>query len=167
MATITIGGNPYDSFATEAEADVILAADLRRAAPWAALTGDTPKQALVTASRYLAGLDWTDGVPDYTSPPEAVVEATALFAADIAAKPSLGDDASTGSNIKVVKADTAQVEFFRPVAGSPLPSYLLRLLSGLLGSTATWNDVGTAYGSSDWQCSRFDRHDYGLTEGYE
>lgn len=166
MASITIGAASYSSFASVAEADEYLAADVQRYAGWAALDADAKARALVTASRYLAALDWADGVPSYDTPPAAVVEATALFAADIAAKPSLGSDASTGSNVKRVKGGSAEVEFFRPSAGAVLPAWLLRLLGPLLGNDVTWPEGGTAYGSDDCQVSRFDRTDYRLADRY-
>ena len=168
MATITINTVDYNSFASVADADAFLAADVKRYAAWAALDADAnaKARALVTASRYLAGLDWADGVPSYDTPPTAVVEATALLAADIAAKPSLGDDASTGSNVKRVKGGEAEVEFFRPTAGAALPPYLLRLLGDLLGTDVTWAEGGTAYGSDPWCESRFDKTDHRLYGSY-
>lgn len=166
MATITINANDYSSFASVAEADEYLAVDMARYAAWAALDADDKGRALVTASRYLYSLDWTDGPPSYDTPPAAVVEATALFAADIAAKPSLGNDASTGSNVKRVKGGEAEVEFFRPTAGAALPAYLLRLLGDLLGNDVTWADGGTSYGTEFWRRSRFDRTDWRLSDSY-
>ena len=166
MATITIAPNSYSSFASVAEADEYLAADMARYAAWAALSADNKGRALVTATRYLAALDWVDGVPSYDTPPAVVIEATSLFAADIAAKPSLGNDASTGSNVKRVKGGEAEVEFFRPTAGAALPPYLLRLLGTLLGTDVTWAEGGTAYGSDDCQESRFDRTDWRLSGSF-
>lgn len=166
MSDITISANIYSSFASVEQADEYLAADMARYAAWAALSSDNKGRALVTASRYLAGLDWVDGVPSYDTPPAAVVEGTALFAADIAAKPSLGNDASTGSNVKKVKGGEAEVEFFRPTLGAALPPYLLRLLGTLLGTDVTWGEGGTAYGSEDCQTSRFDRTDWRLNRSY-
>lgn len=166
MATITINAVDYSSFASVAEADAYLAADVSRYAAWAALDADQKGRALVTASRYLAALDWVDGVPSYDTPPSVLVEATSLFAADIAAKPALGNDASTGSNVKRVKGGEAEVEFFRPTAGAALPPYLLRLLGDLLGTDVTWAEGGTAYGSDPWCESRFDRTDHRLYGSY-
>lgn len=170
MAEITLSGNTYSSFASVAEADAYLAADVSRYAAWAALSADNKGRALITASRYLASLDWLGGVPSYSSPPSAVVEATSLFAADISAKPSLGNDASTASNVKRVKGGEAEVEFFRPTAGAALPSYLLRLLGSLLGTDVAWpegwGDGGTAYGSDPCTESRFDRTDWKLSRSY-
>jgi hypothetical protein len=166
MAEITIAGNTYGSYASVAEADEYLAADLPRYAAWAALSADMKGRALVTATRYLLGLAWVGGIPDLDTPPAAVVEATALFAADIAAKPALANDASTGSNVKRVKGGEAEVEFFRPTTGAALPPYLLRLLGSLLGTDVTWGEGGTAYGSEDCRESRFDRTDWRLNESY-
>lgn len=166
MAEVTIGASDYSAFASVEQADEYLAADMTRYADWAALSADNKGRALVTASRYLAGLDWVDGVPSYEAPPTALTEATALFAADIAVKPSLGNDASTGSNVKKVKGGEAEVEFFRPTLGAALPPYLLRLLGTLLGTDVTWGEGGTAYGSEDCQTSRFDQTDWRLNRSY-
>lgn len=165
MASITIGAASYSSYASVAEADEYLAADVQRYSGWAALDADAKARALVTASRYLATLDWIEA-PSYDTPPAALVEATSLFAADIAAKPSLGSDASTGSNVKRVKGGSAEVEFFRPSAGAILPAWLLRMLGDLLGNDVTWGEGGTAYGSEDCRTSRFDQTDYRLADRY-
>lgn len=166
MATITLNTVDYSSFTTVEEADEYLAADLGRYAAWAALTEDMKGRALITATRYLLGLSWINGTPSLDTPPGSLPEATALFAADIAAKPSLGNDASTGSNVKRVKGGPAEVEFFRPTAGAALPPYLLRLLGSLLGTDVTWGEGGTAYGSEDCRESRFDRTDWRINESF-
>jgi hypothetical protein len=165
MAEVAIGSCFYSTFAEVEEADEYLAADMKRYSGWAALSADDKARALVTATRYLDGLVWLEP-PAYDNPPQAVKEANALLAADIAAKPTLGDDSSTGSNVKRVKGGEAEVEFFRPTSGTALPSYLLRLLGGLLDSDPTWAEGGTAYGSDDCYTSRFEKTDWTLNRSY-
>lgn len=165
MAMVTILGNDYPSFITVDEADEYLAADLARSDAWLAQDPDLRAKAVVSATRLLLRLQWLNGPPDVNAPPQPVKDATALLAADIAAKPALGDGASTGSNVKAVGAGSGRVEFFRPTEGYVLPIAAFALLRGLLGGAQ--NDGGAAldnaaYGSHDCQRSRFDRTDYGL-----
>jgi hypothetical protein len=166
MPSVTINTVDYPVYESVADADAYLAADFSRAAGWAALTGDDKPMALVSATRLLQRQSWRDGVPDTEAAPQAVADATALLAADIALKPALGDSGSTASNVKAVGAGSAKVEFFRPSAGQVLPSAAYDLLRGLLGPLAGTEDDpaldGTAYGCSPCQRSRFDPTDYGL-----
>lgn len=167
MAQVTIGGNQYDVYADVAFADEYLAADAVRYATWAALTTAGDKERLlVSATRLLQRQTWKAGTPpDVADPPLVVKEATALLAADIALKPTVSDNGSTASNVKVVGAGSARVEFFSPVEGRALPPAAFALLSELLGvpdEDLAGVGVGTAYGSSDCQRSRFDPTDYSL-----
>jgi hypothetical protein len=172
MPQVDIGSNSYDSYAELDFANEYLDADVLRAPSWSLLEEDDRSRALVSATRLLQRQLWINGVPEIDTAPEVVQQATALLAADIAAKPALGDSASTASNVKAVGAGSARVEFFSPVAGTVLPSAALALLRGLLGpSTSASSDpalTNTAYGSSDCQRSRFDPTDYGLLgDGYD
>jgi len=170
MATVTVNSEDYSSYTTVEEADLYLAADVSRAAAWEALDEDPDKgRALVTATRLLQRQRWRAGAPDPEADvAEVVQQATAILAADIVSRPGLGDSGSTTSNIKSVGgAGVPTVEFFAPVRGAPLPQAAFALLRDLLGlapgsgadSPALDN---TAYGSSNYQRSRFDRTDYGL-----
>ena len=167
MATITLNGVDYSVYADQAEVDAYLAADLARAAAWEALDVDTKARAIVSATRLLQRQAWRDGPPSFDTPPQAVKDATALLAADIADKPKLGDDGSTASNVKAVGAGSARVEFFSPVEGRALPAAAFALLRGLLGPRP--EDLlgldNTAYGSHNCQRSRFDPTDYTLYGG--
>lgn len=164
MPNINIGTNAYPSYIDVAYADEYLTADLSRSAAWAALDAVTKSKAVVTATRLLQRLTWKAGPPAVETATQPVKDATALLAADIVAKPSLGDAASTGSNVKSVGAGSARVEFFSPVQGNALPGAAFALLRDLLGE----DDAGllgldnAAFGSANWQASRFDETDYGL-----
>lgn len=168
MASVTINVVDYPVYADADFADAYLAADVSRAAPWDALAADDKSRALVTATRLLQRQSWRDGVVPTTDDPvaEVVAQATSLLAIDIVAKPTLGDDGSTSSNIKSVGGSgVPTVEFFSPVRGNPLPPAAFALLRGLLGPASSMSDPaldGTAYGCSPWQRSRFDPTDYGL-----
>lgn len=158
MATVQINAQDYAAFIDVADADKYLAADVSRAPVWEALAADDKARALVTATRLLQRLQWRGDVVPTTDDPvaEPVADATALLAVDIINKPTLGDSASTGSNVKAVGAGPARVEFFRPSEGQSLPPAAFELLRGLLGPGAELDDPAldnTAFGSSFcWPC---------------
>lgn len=129
MVKVLIGANEYDSFVAVAEADLFLAGDVTRATAWALRNDDAKARGLISATRMLVAMPWCDGVPDFDAAPAVVKDVTAMLAADLLAKPKLFADATGNSNIKTVKAGSAQVEFFAPVAGGPpLPMALWNLL---------------------------------------
>lgn len=122
MATISLGGHDYPAFTTRADATIYLAGDVSRAAGWALLADEAKDRAIISAARMLLALPACEGVvldPQAVPANEVLAEVNAMLAADLAAKPKLFSDASGGSNIKSVKAGSAQVEFFSPVAGGP------------------------------------------------
>lgn len=147
MAVIDLGGNNYDAFVSVEDATIYLAGDVSRAAAWALLNDDAKKRALISATRMLLTLPWCDEVPDPAVDPadQVIQDVTAMLAADLAANPKLFADASGQSNIKTVKAGSAQVEFFSPtVSSAPIPLALWnRLLSAdlvCLGGVSTITD---------------------------
>ncbi|MEJ7831332.1 MAG: hypothetical protein WKF79_00320 [Nocardioides sp.] len=134
---VDAGGNTYQSFADLDFASEYLGGDVLRAVPWALLNDEAKARALISATRMLLTLPWCETPPD---PAEAVLpavirEVTAMLAADLGSKPKLFADASGSSNVKSVKAGSAQVEFFAPVdGGAPIPFSLWNrlLLAGLV-----------------------------------
>jgi hypothetical protein len=168
MPTVAINGVDYPSYIDVAYADEYLAADMSRAEAWAAVSADNKARAVITATRLLQRLIWKAGPPAVDTAADVVKEATALLAADIAAKPKLGDSGSTASNVKAVGAGSAKVEFFSPVEGAVLPSAAFALLRGLLGQDdVLLGGIGdaTAFGSEPYRRSRFDETDYGSVYG--
>lgn len=137
MASVVILGNSYPSYESVTDADLFLAADVKRATAWAVRTTDQKGQGLAGATRLLMQISWCGGtVPDIDAPPLAVADATAMLAADGLLKPSLFSSPSGNSNIKVAKAGSVQVEYFRPVdTAAPLPDDIWALLTsaGLVG----------------------------------
>lgn len=129
MVKLTLGGNDYDSFVDVAGADLYLAADIVRATAWALRNPDAKMRGLISATRMLLGLPWCADPPPFDGAPAVVQEVTAMLAADLLSKPKLFSDATGNSNIKSVKAGSAQVEFFSPVSGGPpLPLALWNML---------------------------------------
>lgn len=156
MATISLSGNDYSAFADVAFADEYLAADVKRATVWAAYGADDKARGMISATRLLERVNWADGVPSFDTPPDAVKDATALLAADILAKPALGDSSSTASNIKRVKAGSVETEFFnatRSDEATPLPENVMKMLrlAKLLGG----GTVSAPYVAGAEQESRF------------
>lgn len=144
MAKVDIGTESYDSFTSLERAGVFLAGDVMRAAPWALLGEPAQSRALVSATRMLMALPWCDAPPTYAAAPAVVQDVQAMLAADLAAKPKLFADATGNSNIKSVKAGSAQVEFFSPVAGGPpLPMALWNMLQAA-GLMCLGTDVPSA-----------------------
>lgn len=133
---VDVGSNTYQSFADVDFASEYLGGDVLRAVPWALLPTDAQGRALISATRMLLTLPWCDTPPDPAEPaPFVVQEVTAMLAADLGTKPKLFADASGSSNIKSVKAGSAQVEFFSAVESSaPIPLALWNrlLLAGLV-----------------------------------
>lgn len=159
MATVDIGGNDYAVYADIDFADIYLAGDALRAARWVALDDEAKARNLVSATRLLQRLCWTDGAPDPSVDPvlEAIANATCLMAADIAAKPSTGDSASTATDVKRAKAGSAEVEFFRNFDADPLPAAAWAILidTGLLCESGDTFDGAPYISGSDYP-SRFD-----------
>lgn len=156
MPTITISANNYQSYQDVAGADTYLAADIARSAKWAALNTAAKGQALVSASRWIATLSFADGAPDYTSPPQAVMDATTVLAADIAANPKLAQSqtGNTSQNVKRIKAGSVETEFWRESFHAPLPqaAYDILIASGLM---TFGNDASAPYYSGGDTTSRF------------
>lgn len=158
MATVDIDGNDYAVYADVDFADIYLAGDALRASIWAQLDAVGKARALISATRLLQRLCWTDGVPATTDPVlEAIANATSLMAADIAGKPSLGDSGDTATNLKRAKAGPAEVEFFRNFDSTPLPTAAWQILldTGLLCESSGIFDGGPYISGSEYP-SRFD-----------
>lgn len=119
MATVDVGDSSFDAFVDLDFADEFLTGDVARALAWATRNEDAKGRGIVSATRMLLALPWCDAAPDLADPPAVVKEVTAMLAADLLAKPKLFSDATGNSNVKSVKAGSASVDFFSPVAGGP------------------------------------------------
>lgn len=170
MPEIVLNAFSYPSYATVAEADSYLAADVQRADDWAGTPPERKARALISATRLLGLQNWTAGAPPSTEGTidPRVVMAAILLAADVAGNPALASGVEN-SNVKRVKAGSAEVEFFAPVKGGGLPPALKEVLGPLLGgSGAPKAHRAASYGvasGSDF-CSRFDNSDFRLSEPF-
>lgn len=154
MATVTIGGTDYDTYATVAEADEYLAADFTATA-WRAETDEDQKsRALVTATRLLDRQTWPGEKADEFQPlawprtgvtgyddyevPQAVIDACCLLAKYIHEGSTLETSPTTANNTKRLKAGSAEIEYFFPLSnGTRLPLPVMELLAGLLGAAGS------------------------------
>lgn len=193
LATISIGGVDYISYASVAEADARLAVDPVRGAVWAALTTDQKGINLVAATNRLDLERYTgekqgaaqlnqwprtgatcdgDAITDGTIPPE-LENGTITLAGSIAVNPA-GSAAGTGpGNIQRVGAGSTRVDFFRPTLTSnfslsaqhPDVFALVRCLLDGAAGVAVGLGGSVAFGTGD--TNEFDNDDrYGLTEGW-
>lgn len=166
MGSVTIGGNSYDVYGTNAGADAYLAARLD-ASSWSGAAEDTQNRALVQATRlirpYLAGRG-------YDLDPAAAVDAEIEnanyeLAFALVVDPTIADKTSTGSNIRRTKAGSAEIEYFRPEVGSRFPSLVQTILNGWLDGQSG-AAAGAGYASGTCETSTIAGDDYGLTEGF-
>lgn len=169
MPIITITGTDYPTYITVADADKYLAVDVQRADLWASRTELQKQRGIVSATRFLQALTWASGEAPLTTDDPVLyplAEATALLAADFLATPALASGGGTGSNVKRAKAGSAEVEFFRPVAGYPMPLDVFNLLRSLLGIGDDGLAIGYGVASGTDFCSRFDHSDYRIIEPF-
>lgn len=169
-ATVTIGANTYKVLAPIAFADEYLAGDVMRAAPWATRNNDAKARGMVSATRKLVTLPWVTPIDlDADDQVEVIKEAASMLASDMLSKPKIAGSAPGASNLKSVKAGSAQVEFFSPVdAKSPLPDDIWALLvaSGLMGSTISDGSNEGAFVSGAGCCRPFDGRYDDCVDGY-
>ena len=126
MAQITIGSNQYDAYCDVAYADGYMAADAALYSAWAEFDADAKGRAIISASRYLAGLCWAAGdPPGYTDVDGDIQEACAVLAAMVASEPNLITGSAGAVNgqsgtqdVRRAQAGSAEVEFFDPLRSS-------------------------------------------------
>lgn len=154
MATITISGNNYNSYATVAEADIYLIPSVNFET-WNLLTTDTKGKYLVSASRYLDGLPWKDSCLPLTDTGN-INKATILIAEQLA----LGNVGITGGtvaeeDVKRYKADTVEIEYqskpwfisssVNPYANMPLA--ILNLIKNCLKGYGFSVGIASSFGT--------------------
>lgn len=154
MATVTIDSVNYFSYISAAAAISYLAAD-SGAANWRAADTDVQARALVSATRWLDRLSWsgdkTDDDQDNAWPrdgitgveddetPQAVIDACALLASAIVDGLNANTNTAAGGGTKRLKADTVEIEYFRPTdeAVLPLPLSIWQLIAAYLGGAGS------------------------------
>lgn len=132
MATVTIDGTDFESYAALADANDYLKASINTE-EWDALTDDGKGKLLVTATRIFALVAWTE------TPPDATLETATIELANILADDPDALNTKTTSLLKRVKAGSVEVENFRSTASytSPFPPVIMTLLKDYLPSVAS------------------------------
>jgi len=190
ITTITIGAVDYVANASVAEADAYLAVDATRAETWVALTADQKGAKLVQGTRRMNLLAWkgektggdtqVDAWPrtgvtyasgnsvSTTEVPQGVEDATILLAGSIALDAEVGDSGSSGTNVKRVKAGSAEVEFFRQQTGVPLQDETAYNLvkQFLAASGVAASAVGPYASGTDAESSFADIDQWGRYRGF-
>lgn len=142
MGEITIAANTALIFGTLAGCDNYFALSLR-GDDWTAAADETRQKALVSATRWLLRLCPMDENGNAIEPnatddgtPEQLVDGVYELANHLLANQSAVDSETTGSNIKAVKAGSAEVSFFRASQGRTLPTVAYQLLSKYLPASS-------------------------------
>lgn len=190
ITTITIETVGYVSYASLAEADALLNVDPVRETTWEVLSDDEKGKRLVNATRRLdlltwqgtktgaedvqlnqwprTGLVYPDGVAVSTvEVPQEVEDATILLAGSIAITAAAADAGTSGTNVKSVKAGSAQVQFFRQQAGKPLQDETaFKLVLQWLEASTTSASLGPLATGADEDSTFADVDQWGVTRGF-
>jgi len=159
MASVTINGNAYNTYATVAQADAYLAASISNDV-WSAATPDQKAIYLVESARVLDRQNWK---PDFdTFQKRSTVEGIINGSIELAALFAAGEtdslsNASTSSSTKRLKAGSAEVEYFKSFETSQrFPTRVMELVGKYLGSSAngSLSGAGGAFVSGVSQCSQ-------------
>lgn len=159
VSALVVGTNTY---ITLAESNTILG-DLIHTQQWAFVDDTTKTLALITAFTDLDQLGLVDpgtGSPiDDSNAPAPVKQAQAELAFIYSQDPTLATAGSSGAtNIRRVKADTAEVEFFQPKTGAKFSARIMALITAYLPGAGTGN-VSGSFASGTCATSEFDRSD--------
>lgn len=144
---------------------------------WVAASSTDRQKALVSATRWLNRLGLVDPdtgaaiAPHATDVgvPVAVQEGAYELANAVLVDVEATAATSTGSNVKRVKAGSAEVEFFRATGGTPLPTVAFQLLRPYLVSQQSTGDgdgVGACASGTDGESSFSDGDAWGRYSGF-
>ncbi len=188
LNTITIGTVDYIAYASVAEGNAYLNTDPLRGAAWDALDAEGKGKMLVSATRRLdlerwkgvktggegvqeekwprTGVTYLDGTAVSTAEvPKELENATILLAGSIALDAKNADSGTSGSNVKRVKAGSAEVEYFR--ATTPGSAMQDESVMDLIRQFLAGSGVSTGLASGCDEESTFgDPTPWELTEGY-
>lgn len=195
VATVSIGANTYSVYALTAnavaDANEYMAARLGASA-WTSASSNEKKQSLVSAVRFIdRAVNWSGVQSDIVTPqplqwprdgancdgvsvtdgtvPDNFAAAEFEMALILLNDATVQNDSGTGSNIKRVKAGSAEVEFFTPTIDTSSETRLPTVVNDLVGCYVdTITGIAAAsFGTSDDDGeSSFDCDDqYGLTRG--
>ncbi len=152
------------------------------AADWDSATDDTKNDALVTATSMLDRQEWTGsktGDPqtldwprtgvsdpegnavDSATVPQFILDATCELALALIQDLTVQTDADTSSNIKGLKAGSAEIQYFKGKSGPRFPTIVHELIGFYLGSASAY--TAPYYGATEAETGLTD-HD--LSRGY-
>lgn len=190
ITTITINSIDYTSYASVSEADEYLNIDPVRETSWEALDNEGKGKKLIAATRRLDLLTWqgdkTGGddtqenqwprtgvtYPDgadvsTTGVPQEIENATILLAGSIAISAKVADQGTSGTNTKKVKAGSAEVEFFRSQAGTPLQdATAFDLVQPFTEAASTSSALGPLATGTDGSSTFTDIDQWGRNQGF-
>lgn len=176
---ITVGTDTYISVA---DATTYLSMSINGAA-WTAASTQLKEQALVTATRMLdrqrwvgtktdsaQALDWPrTGVyneegdlldPDVV--PQFILDATCELALALILKPSLMNEYDANTNIKRLKAGSAEIEFFKGEWNGRFPAVIQELVGFYLtGYSKVFGSIASG------TCATSELSDFNLTDSYK
>jgi hypothetical protein len=149
MGSVTIGTANYAIYGSATDATTYLAARIDAAA-WGTSTDTVKAQALVSATRLLQRYGAARGlVRDPAATLDAIldaelVSATYELAFLVSQDTTIIDTTTTTTNMRKVKAGSAEVEYFRPVRGGRFPASVQVLVNAwLTANGAGANDLST------------------------
>lgn len=185
MASVTIGSTTYTVYSDVAAADEYFNGSISFAT-WNALTADEKARSLVEATRLIDRQSW-QGEKAETSPEqelefgrtgltdcagndvtvaeslELAVEASQLLALDLSQSSNQITNQSTENTTKRLKADTVEIEYFRPTAGQPtrFAQPVMELLGCFLAGSLSIS--GSIDSGTDGTALN---NDFGFTDGF-
>lgn len=169
MASVTINGTEYVTYATVAKADAYLAASISNDV-WSAATTDQKAIYLVESARVLDRQTWK---PDFdTFQKRSTVEGIVNGSIEIAALLASGEsdfmaNATTSSSVRSLTAGSASISYFKDFSSSSVvrfPLRIMELLGKYLSSNATPNGVGGAF-VSGVDCRSHANDSFGYSQG--
>jgi Putative DnaT-like ssDNA binding protein len=179
--TLVVGTNSYINVV---DADTYFEHAIH-AASWVNAEVSVKESALVTATRTLDRQNWkgekyqdaptqvldfprsgltdSEGNPvDETAVPQEILDATCELGLALIEDNDLQDNANTGSNIKKLKAGSAEIEYIRGTRGTRFPVIINELIGPWLSGTSSYS--GPFIGGADNETSF--SGPFNLTRGY-
>lgn len=187
MGTVTISGNNYTIYGTQAEAVIYVTGLLgREATLWLATSATNQAKSLNFATKILNTLSWTGSRTDSaqalawprtsatdrdgtaiadSATPQDVIDGSYVLAMLLLTDPTLASRRSD-KNTKKVAAGTAEIQFFRPQRIGALPKQVMDLLSPYLGGGTSSTDLALSFATGTEVESEFDYTDaYTIGDG--
>lgn len=177
MGTVTISAVDYSVYGTHTGADSLeeyALGDLAREPIYnssenTASSGKRQKQALVSATRVISGLDFADEThadPTTAGLPQPIIDAAYELALAGLADSSIFTTTTTEDKIKRVDAKGVNVEWFGPRDGGRLPGRVAELLAPYLAGTSSSGVGAGSYAAGVDGESAFDACDeFGINGG--